>query len=514
MKIRFLPFSVDIDIPQGMTILEAARLAGVYLPAPCGGRGRCGNCKVRIVSGDVSPGGERDSNTDISVETILACRTRPLSDTVVEIVFNRIAAEKGRFPRGTVEGPIGIAVDLGTTSIVGFLVSLPKGEAVFNLGFSNPQQTYGRDVISRIQFALKGKDGTRKLRETVLSAVNWLIMEICRECGIEGGEIERIVLVGNPAMVHLFMGLPVESLGMAPYEPFHKNDMRLMALEAGISCAPNAILWIPPAVAGFVGPDHLAAMEATGFFRETRLAVLMDIGTNTEISITNGGKIFSCSAASGPAFEGAALTHGLSGVPGAINRVRMRNDEIIFSTIHGELPVGICGSAVVDAVAALHGRGFINGSGGLSRKRDGRIRSSEKGTSFELVPPAMSGHGMGIEIYRKDIQEIQLAKAAIRAGLDVLLSRAMVKEHDIERFIIAGAFGSYINISNAVRIGLVPGIPVSRFCQVGNAAGKGACRLLDPAHERELMEQKGRITYVELAGTGEFNDAFTERVFI
>jgi uncharacterized 2Fe-2S/4Fe-4S cluster protein (DUF4445 family) len=289
----------------------------------------------------------------------------------------------------------------------------------------------------------------------------------------------------------------VAQLGTAPYQPATTEAVAVPADQVGLQVGAETLLWIPPAVAGFVGADHLGLVLATGFHRERRVVAAMDIGTNTEVSLATGERILCCSTASGPAFEGARISCGMRAARGAVERIRVAGREWRLT---------------MDATAALRREGLLDPRGGLAAGGDGRLGRDEGGPRFALVPPAMTGHGRPISFTRKDIQEVQVAKAAMRAGLDLLLQETSLAEDEIQRFLVAGAFGTYLDLQSAQAIGLLPPLPLDRFVQVGNAAGAGARLLLFDSWREESEKLAEWMEYVELAGTDRFNEAFTNRL--
>jgi uncharacterized 2Fe-2S/4Fe-4S cluster protein (DUF4445 family) len=287
------------------------------------------------------------------------------------------------------------------------------------------------------------------------------------------------------------------------------------AAVLGLRMARDANVHLLPNIAGYVGADHVAMLLATGLWQKEGAALGVDIGTNTEISLVSRGKIYSCSAASGPAFEGAHIRNGMRAAAGAIERVQITDGQVHVYSIENHLPVGICGSGILDAIAEMHAAGVINEKGALQAGH-ALVRTGEVGLpEFLLVPADRTGHGQEISITRKDVNEIQLAKAAIRVGIDTLLEQAEVQDQDIEEFVIAGAFGSYINVSSAVAIGMFPSLPLERFHQVGNAAGIGARQTLISTSQRRLAaEIAGRVAYVELTGHPDFQQRFLRQMYL
>jgi uncharacterized 2Fe-2S/4Fe-4S cluster protein (DUF4445 family) len=408
----------------------------------------------------------------------------------------------------------GLAADIGTTKLAVYLVDLETGETVEKAGAMNPQIAYGEDVMSRISFTREHTDGRQTLQTVLIETFNGLIDTLCQRLGISTEQIVDAVCVGNTAMHHLFAGLPVEQLGLSPCVPAVSDALDVPAAGIGLKMARDAEVHLLPNIAGYVGADHVAMLLATGLWQKEATVVGVDIGTNTEISLVSRGKIFSCSAASGPAFEGAHIRNGMRAAAGAIERVQIIEGRVHVFTIENHPPVGICGSGILDAIAEMHAAGVINEKGALQAGH-ALVRPGAKLSEFLLVPADRTGHGQEISITRKDVNEIQLAKAAIRVGIDTLLEQAGVQGQDIDEFVIAGAFGSYINVSSAVAIGMFPHLPLERFRQVGNAAGTGARQSLISTSQRSLAaEIARRVTYVELTGHPDFQKRFLRQMYL
>ncbi len=407
---------------------------------------------------------------------------------------------------------LGYAVDIGTTKIAGYLVDLQTGKTLVSNGVINPQVAYGEDVISRIKYSDEHSQGAELLQKILVQAINDLLADLCRQIGITSDQIVDCVMVGNTAMHHLFTGLPVHSLGTAPYTPASLQAMNFPASKAGITIAKNAYIYLPPNIAGFVGGDHIAMLVATDARHRDKTVIALDIGTNTEISLIHRGKHYSCSCASGPAFEGAHIRNGVRAISGAIEKVFIDKDSVKIQTINNIPAVGICGSGILDTVAEMLKENLIDSRGTLN-KADDRLDYSGEMVEFMLVPPENSGTGQEIAINRKDINEIQLAKAAIRSGIEVLLKNAHIKPDEVELFLVAGAFGTYLDLKNTLRIGMFPPIPFERFQQVGNAAGSGARELLVSNKKRlEAEKMVESIEYIELTTVQDYQNIFMDAI--
>ena len=413
---------------------------------------------------------------------------------------------------------VGLAMDMGSTKLALYLVDLHSGATLSRAGVMNPQISYGEDVVSRIAFANREAGNLRILQGRLVESINNALADFCQELGLTTDQIVDVVAVGNTAMHHLFCGLPVEQLGSAPYVPVVSKPLEFYAAEIGLTTAPGARVFLPANIAGYVGADHVSALLATQSYAARRTALLVDIGTNTEISLTYRGQVYSCSCASGPAFEGAHIHDGMRAAPGAIDRVKLDGGQVELTTIGNAPPVGICGSGILNAVAEMLDAGIIDPRGVL-RSTPGsphvnRIRPSGRQMEFVLVLAEESGAGREIIVTRKDVNEIQLAKGAIRAGIEILLHEAGIPADAIEDFIIAGAFGTYLDLGSALRVGMFPTIPLDRYHQVGNAAGVGAKEMLISQEKRaEAARLIDGVRYIELTTHAAFTPTFVDAMY-
>jgi uncharacterized 2Fe-2S/4Fe-4S cluster protein (DUF4445 family) len=406
-------------------------------------------------------------------------------------------------------------VDIGTTKMAAYLVNLENGETLAKGGVTNPQVVYGEDVVSRIAFANQSDDHRRMLQIKLVERLNELAADLCKQAGVLQDQIVEVSVVGNTAIHHLFLGIPVRQLGEAPYIAAVSDAVHVRASDIGLLASTGAYVYMPPNIAGYVGADHVAMLLASSILDKHKVVVALDIGTNTEISLfvpdgNRRSRLLSCSCASGPAFEGAHIHDGMRAVPGAIEKVQIHDGTIRIHTIGDALPVGLCGSGILDAIAEMRRVGYLDSLGRIKKDIPG-MRHSKNGGEFVLVPFIKSGHGRDVIVNRKDVNEIQLAKGAIRAGVEVLLKLADITYEDIDEFIIAGAFGTYLDIENAVRIGMFPSIPLSHFKQVGNAAGMGARYLLLSNQKREEAAQIAKkVEYIELTTHPNFTMVYVD----
>ena len=544
-QVDWQPVGRRIEVPEGKTLLDAAQAAGVELVSVCGGGGTCRGCLVRLAEGSLTPL-SLDEQANLEAEEIrggyrLACQASPTSDVTIDIppesltTPQRLQVEDVFEIKPSVISPsltpaYGLAFDIGTTKLAGFLVDLVSGHTLARAGQMNPQIAYGEDVIARIVYCNDHEDGRAVLQARLVETLNRMINDLCSEAHFQPGEIRDMVAVGNTVMHHLFAGLPVQQLGTSPYLPAITDAMTLRAGEIGLALPPQTPVYLPPNIAGYVGADHVAVWVATEMAQSAQTILALDIGTNTEVGLVHNGHFLSCSCASGPAFEGAHIRDGMRAAPGAIERVQVefgRIDhhigtdhhwQVHVHTIGNQPAVGICGSGILDAVAELIKAGAIDKTGNFIAnhplERDALVRTGQNGRrECLLVPADHTGHGRDVVVNRKDVNEIQLAKGAIRTGTEILLSDAGISNDDIDLYIVAGAFGTYLDLESAIRIGMFPNLPRDRFRQVGNAAGAGARQMLLAPERRRMAEELARqIDYVELTTHPKFTETFVREI--
>jgi uncharacterized 2Fe-2S/4Fe-4S cluster protein (DUF4445 family) len=409
---------------------------------------------------------------------------------------------------------LGLAIDLGTTKVAGYLVDLSDGRTLAAKGIMNPQISYGEDIVSRINRVMKSPDEGVQLQKLAVEAINELCTDLCAKVSANTEEIVEAVVVGNTAMHHLFLNLSVKQLALSPFVPAVSLALEVKARDLGLSIAPGAYVHLLPNIAGFVGADHVAMLLATEVEEAEGPIVALDIGTNTEISLVNNGEITTVSCASGPAFEGGHIKYGMRAATGAIERVRIANDVIQYQIIDGAPPIGICGSGILDALAQLYLAKVIDENGRIMNNHP-RVRNYKGQREFVLVSKEERGGQPAITITGHDVRELQLAKAAIRTGIQVLLETSGCAEDDIKQVIIAGAFGTYIDVASAVTIGMLPPLPLNCFRQVGNAAGMGAkLALISLAKRAEAQAIASKAKYIELASVPNFGPTFIEASYL
>lgn len=420
-------------------------------------------------------------------------------------------------PGDTEKSCYGLAVDIGTTTVVGMLWNMNSMELEAVTARTNPQGIFGADVISRIQYCNDGNNHLENIQGKILSCINEMVEEMGNKCRIDRTNIYDMTVVGNTTMTHIFLGVHPKPLARTPFAPVFCQSMTVPAKDLGISIHPEAEIFVLPNLAGHVGADLSAVLLATGLKEKKGANFAIDIGTNGEILFEKDGKILACSTAAGPAFEGASIFMGMRAAAGAIEKVWMEEDDVQVKTIENASPIGICGSGLMDAVACLLHTGLVDRTGrmltqrealqaGISKKLVQRIQEGDKGIAFVL---AYSKDGTDVILTQKDIREIQLAKGAIYAGMKTLMKMLQIEEKDLNSILMAGAFGNYIDKGSAVKIGLLPAISQEKIVSVGNAAGTGASMALLCVKCREAVKQLAKdVTHVELSVNMDFQEEY------
>jgi uncharacterized 2Fe-2S/4Fe-4S cluster protein (DUF4445 family) len=408
---------------------------------------------------------------------------------------------------------LGIAIDLGTTKIASYLLDLENGHTLAVQGIMNPQIVHGEDIITRLVRVRESPSEAGHLQEVVVEALNQVAIDLCASVNAQPEEILEAVVVGNTAMHHLLLRLPVQQLALSPFLPVVSGALDIKAREIGFCIAPGAYVHLLPNIAGFVGADHVAMLLATGIWKADGLTLALDIGTNTEVALASSGEITSVSCASGPAFEGAHIKDGMRAAPGAIERLRLVDDKVEYQTIGGAPPVGLCGSGIIDAMAQLYLARVLDASGRMGDHQ--RVRRLGEQREFVLIGEEERDGRLAITITQQDVRQLQLAKGAIRTGIQVLLQAKGHSEQDIQQVVIAGAFGSYVDVTSAVAIGMLPQLPLDRLHQVGNAAGMGAKMALISGSKRAEAQRIARcVHYIELATAPGFAQTFAKALRI
>ena len=477
MKLTILDQNRVIEVPAGTNLLEALRENGLHPDAPCGGRGKCGKCKV-IVDGAEKLACQTVVDRDMMLALPHQDSARILTDAQTADVT----------PDGA--NRFCIAFDLGTTTVVAYLMDGTSGKLLSKTSCMNPQAQFGADVISRIEYAMEGH--AKELSGCIREALSELTQTAAKQAGISPADITAASIVGNTAMHHLLLEIDPKPLTVPPYMPNVSEGLTLS--PAGLlPISPAGTVRILPNIAGFVGADTVGCLLATRLDTLDDLTLMIDIGTNGEMVLGNKNRRIACSTAAGPAFEGAKIECGMRGAPGAVDHVTVENGKLRFHVIGEGEAVGLCGSGLLDLIAALLETGEISESGRM-----------ESGNTYQL-------DGTRVYLTQKDVREVQLAKAAIRAGIELMCKRMGVRVEDIRQVLLAGAFGNYLDPKSACAIGMIPPVLRERIIPIGNAAGEGAKMAVLNAGEYEYSKGLARKTeFLELASMPEFNDCYVD----
>lgn len=417
----------------------------------------------------------------------------------------------------------GVAVDIGTTTIAAYLYNLNNGKRIDTYSVLNPQRKFGSDVLSRIDYAGGSKESQDEMHMEIVKCINNIIEILGVQNNIKNEDMYLTVFVGNTTMMHFLLNLPAGSIAVSPFIPVTTGISVISPSELGIRINEGGLTVILPSVSAYVGADTIAAVLATGIYKNDEISLLIDIGTNGEIVLGNKEAMYSCSTAAGPAFEGANIRNGIGGVKGAIDKVFFK-DKLSYTTIGNEKPIGICGSGIVDIVAGMLDSGIMDETGrivedgeltNLNQDYKTRLVKIDGLASFALVREGEGQSFNEIAITQKDVRELQNAKAAIAAGIKVLLKNAGLGIGDISKVYLAGGFGNYINIKSALKIGLLPAeLQEEKIISVGNAAGSGAIiGLLSAKQLEETIKIKNMIKYIELSSSKEFVDEYVNSMF-
>jgi len=530
IAVKFLPSGKSVLVPRSCTILHAARMAGLWIDAPCNGSQICGKCRVRILEGEVHSNSatHRLPPDDIMNGWRLACAATVFEPVSVEIphssgshVLSKILVdgEEVRLRHDLRQsGHLGVAVDVGTTSVAAVLFDLYRGEERESCATHNQQIQFGDDVISRIAVAREHSDGLQILQRSVVATLNHLIERLCVRCGEKPSSIYSVVAAGNTTMQQMLLGIDPSPLGEYPFEPAFKESRSVSAAALGLSVNSEAVLQVFPQIGGFVGGDTVAGVMAADFDTLTKPALFIDIGTNGEIALLKEGRIFAASTAAGPAFEGARIQHGMRAKEGAIDQIWQVGDQLHLHTIGESQPVGLCGSALIDGVALLLEDGLVDSTGQLGRHASARGVFAERIFDGPNGQPcfALTYNDAGVaEIFltQRDVRELQLASGTIRAGIETLLLKTGVTVKTLDSIYLAGGFGNYIRREKALAIGMLPPVHYLSIHFIGNAALTGAKRGLLSRREMERADKILGITeHVDLSAQPQFSELFMQYI--
>ena len=590
-----------IEAKSGDNLLGLLREHNIDLTTPCGGGGRCGKCKVKLLKQEGRPEQEMTSlerevlspaekksgirlacrtvvsgdltivledKTKIAVLTsglqfeprlnygikrvtvMLDQTTRAVQSDLLQQICDRIEGDDLRpekvglaglkqleqldpgkpilvttyrdqeilsFEQGGAEkGLYGLAIDLGTTTIALFLIDLSSGEEIDVYTLLNPQQRFGADLISRINYSRTESKGVAKLTRVLLAALNAGIDVLLTRHSLKRGQLLLAAIAGNTVMLHTLLAVSAQSIAIAPFTPVFTAALEFKAPEIGLKIATAGMVKLLPAVSGYFGADLMADLLAIDFPVD-QWNLLLDIGTNGEIILGKGERLLACSAAAGPAFEGGNISWGMAAIPGAISSYCFNQGQVNYTTIAGAKARGICGSGLVDLIAELLKAGLLDNTGAFRNKNKlpataGGLITDYKGRpAFRVAPAPETASGEDIILTQQDIREFQLARGAIMAGIKILLKEAGIDFSALAHLYLAGGFGNYIEPANAVAIGLVPAPLAEKVVKVGNGAGTGAKLYLLDQDLKDYSDQlRKKVTYIELSSRKDFQAEFID----
>ena len=542
-KILLLPENQLVSADDQQSLFEALTMAGIMIRSDCGGAGRCGKCSVRIVDAEKTadcPPDELEqhliSEKDLGRGFRLACRVKIESDMTVKIpdssrfipeVVAKPATQQLLDEALTVRGDgqstlkgYGLAVDLGTTTIGVYLFDLSLLKVAASIAVRNPQALLGADVISRISAVMMDQRNLPRLQQMAVGGIEAAVRSLCDTGHIRPEEISRMTIVGNSTMIHLILGVDPSSIGTSPYQPTFTEERKVPAQEIGFHFHPAIMVYTPPLISGFLGSDILSAAYAVRFFDQPPGTLLVDMGTNGELMLKSSKGITATSCATGPAFEGTNIHHGMQAAPGAVDAVKLDNhsSEIKISVIknnkgHTVKPSGICGSGILSTVAELLRSKVVLEDGAFNPQGTHPGLKSDKGKlrEFVIASGEATATGRDLTVTQKDIRSIQLAKSALTSGIKMICEKAGIKRP--EKILLAGAFGNYMDLDDCYTIGLLAGVGPENIKVIGNAAGVGAVlTLFDQASIVELKKLARLAKVFNLSANSEFQDIFVKNL--
>lgn len=513
-----------IEYVPGDSLLQILRNQQIHIESSCNGNGTCGKCKVKILNGYLESLTETEKkllkSKEIEAGIRLACLIIPREnleielpnqEEICEVLSSGYMPEFEHCPYGN---GYGICVDIGTTTVVCELVDKRNGQQLAQSTMINPQKKYGLDVLTRIAYEYEyQQQGIQELQSAIIKGINECIQELCQRANIKCTSIEEVVVAANCTMLHMLLGIDARSIGKAPYEPQFLEAQERNAKELGISVKNSARVYCIPSVSAFIGADIVAGTYVCELEKQDKNVLFIDIGTNGEIILSNGGHLLCCSCAAGPALEGMNISCGMRAAQGAIEDILITKGSLELKTIDNQPPVGICGSGVLAAVRELLRVGLIRKEGAFIKKekmpkedyRQAWVRENGKKREFVLQ------NYPEIIITQSDVRQVQLAKGAILSGFKALLKRANIDIKHLDKIMIAGQFGAYLSVDSLIGVGILPMEVKDKIIYVGNTSKTGAyMALMSESIKRDMERLAKEITYMELAQTSDYEKLFAE----
>ncbi len=550
VKINFIN-NKSVEVKKSTTILEAARKAGVLIESPCNAVGVCGKCKVKIASGNIEDVVQQDTQHHVTDAEkaegyVLACQSKVMGDIDVEIVSKNLNSTlkilndgkifdikldsfiKKEYKNGktfvyggdeilgeeagdTSKLNYGIVVDIGTTTLVSSLVNINTGEELTSVSALNPQSVHAQDVLSRIKFA-SDKKGLEIMYSGIIKEINNMIAEVSSKSGINKDNIYEVIFSGNTCMIHLATNVNPNSLGKYPYTPEIRGGSYLKAADHNLDISKIGLIYLPPIISAYVGPDITSGVLASRLQDEIEMTLFVDIGTNGEMVIGKNGELSSTSTAAGPAFEGMNITCGMRAATGAVEYFNIEEDgSIEIKTINNGKAIGICGSGLLDIVGELVSNGVIRKNGKfespdsevLPEKLKSRLIKKDGKTVFKVDEDVF--------LYQKDIRQVQLAKGAVRSGIEFLMKSKNVIAEKVDKVLIAGSFGYHLRAKSLLNIGLLPVAFEGKIDFIGNTSKSGGqAFLLNQNYRKEMEELVDKVEVIELSNGEDFDKVFVK----
>lgn len=518
--ISVLPHHREIKVNTGIVLMQALMAENIFLRSDCGGRGVCKKCQVKL-----------KKNQD-NYNIINACQLKIITDICIEIPESSLMSShiitkapilfENHFKNGagsiTDKPEYGLAVDLGTTTIALYLCDIGQREVVSSLAVKNPQAFFGDDVMSRIGAVVRDRKNLPIQQNLVVNAIQWGVNELIGPGRLNPASLSFMSVVGNPAMMHIFLGIDPSPLGVYPFQPAFFNARQIAGEHLGFTDLDVMIQTLPQ-VSGFIGADILSAALAVDFKAQPAASLLMDLGTNGELLLKTKDKIFATSCATGPAFEGASLSCGMQALAGAVEKIEITGPQkkCTYSVIQKKKagqtkPSGICGTGVISAIARFHENEIIDRDGRLMMNAGiSAIIKDKSGQAMYVIVPGESPVSSPIGISQKDIRSVQLGKAALMTGIELLMKEAGIRE--LNRIIIAGAFGSRIKAQDMMTLGMIPRMSEKKISIRGNAAGAGAIMALcDKTYISGIRHVAETVCQVDLASQPDFQKTFVKNL--
>ncbi|MGN0405551.1 MAG: ASKHA domain-containing protein [Bariatricus sp.] len=523
-EVKIMQTGQILSCDEGTSLMQCLVDAGVFIDNPCSGKGICGKCRIRVLSGNVSELTDTEKSIlrpeEIRQGIRLACLTEVYDKAEVELLQKERKHEvltqgyMPEFERELWHEGYGVAIDIGTTTVVTALIDLTNGKEIANASMINAQKHYGLDVLTRITYEYEHpENGAGQLQQAIVNSINAMIGEVCLEAGVCRNDIRKITVAANCTMMHMLLGVDARSIGRAPYKPEFTEAKRLSAGEIGIDAGEDAELYCLPHVSAYIGADIVAGTYVCELQKKKGNVLFIDIGTNGEIVLANQGRLLCCSCAAGPALEGMNISSGMRAAEGAVEDVKIDEAGIHLKTIAGQSPAGICGSGILAVVKELLRNKMVKKTGVFIKKEEldeadyryPMIRLN--GTKREFIlcrePELLVTQG--------DIRQVQLAKGAILSGFTALLNKAGIKMEELDQVMIAGQFGAHLPVDSLTGTGILPEVVKDKLVYVGNSSKTGAyMALMSEKIRKEMEELAEHMEYMELAETENYERIFTE----